>query len=132
MRDLDANIDRAAAFAAGAALSPFSLIAIAARLLTTLGAGRGIDSALDQRCRSLGLNLRRHFGSILRKRYRLGRNWKGRNLDHGITRLTSTFTRLFSHMRNEHLVNPKGINMILNKCHQIILLNGFFGLEVQP
>jgi hypothetical protein len=127
MRKLDANINRAAGFSAArvSALSTFGFIAVAARLLATLGARRGIDRPLnDRRCR-LCLNLWNRLGGILRE-YR-GRQHRclERRYIHNFPRLTSTTITRFLHRQNEKRVNDEWVNSFLNKTIQTTLFAGF-------
>ncbi len=116
---LDANIDGSALFIAGTLSTPFGSIAVAARLITALGAWRRVDSTLRKRRNRLSLNLRGCLGDILRHGSRQNRRWKRRNL-HNSPELGSTrIIAQLLHARNEQLVNPVGINWILNKYCKI-------------
>ena len=129
MKKSHANIDRAAAFVA-AALSPFGLVAIAARLLAAIATRRRIDGALRNRRGSLGLDLRNRFGSILRQRH--GRDGCLQRDDlHARPRLTATTIRRFSHKQRENTVNRAKVNAILNKNFQTNSIKGSFMKQVQ-
>ena len=127
------DIHRAAALVA-IALSPFSLVAIAARLLAAIGTWRRIDGALGNRNSSLGLDLRHDFGGVLRQGRRHDWRWE-RGYLHGATRLTSTTITRFWHGLDENSVNRslnrKEVNAILNKNAEIGSLQGLSVEQVQ-
>ena len=123
------NIHRATALVA-VALSPFSPVAIAARLLAAIGTRRGIDRALGNRNSSLGLDLRHDLGGVLRQGR--GHDWRwDRGYLHGFTCITSTTIRRFWHGRCEKTVNRDLVNAILNKNAEISLLPAISVEQVQ-
>jgi hypothetical protein len=124
------DVQRAAALVA-AALTALSLVTVATRLLATVGVGRGINSALGYRHRSLSLNLLwNSLGGVLGQGH--GHNWgRKRGYLHNATRLTSTTIKRFSHGRSENPVNCTEVNVILSKNAEIGSLQGISMEQVQ-
>jgi hypothetical protein len=125
MRRSHANIDGAAALlAAFTTAAAFGPIAVAARLLPAVRARRGIDRALRERRRGLGLDLRNGLGNVLGLQQGDNRDRQRGNL-HGNPRLTSTTNGRFSHACREKSVNHEEINAILSKKAEIGCLQEF-------
>jgi hypothetical protein len=134
MRNLHPNINRAAAFIA-AAPSPFSLVAIAARLLAAISTRRGVDCSLGKGRRSLGQHLRDSLGGVLRQCGGYNLNWQRGNLHTSphptSTNLASTTIERLWHKRGENTVNCNEVNAILNKNAEMSSLAGSFIARVQ-
>jgi hypothetical protein len=126
----NAHIDGTAALVAPAGLTPFALFAVSTRLRVTLGAWRGIYSALNDGRGRLGLNLRDRLGDVLRQGCRHNWRWQRRDL-HNPPELTPTIISELLHARNEEFVNHNVINWILNKCSQLSLIDKLFGQGVR-